>query len=347
MTLAYEERPAALPAELPRTRPAPLRELLLIAALWLAYSLGRLAADGHVAAAMTNADRVWDLERLLRLPSETGLQHLLLRAGLVGPANDYYAYVHFPATIGFLLWVYLSRPGHYRAVRNTLALLTAAALVVHLIFPLAPPRMLAVTGLVDTGRLYGPSVYGTPGAGGVTNQYAAMPSLHVGWALLVAITLITLTRGRWRWLWLAHPLLTLLVVVGTANHYWLDAIVAAALLIMTLRLTGLTRSARQRQAGAEAEQGGAAEPVEGPAPARAGEQPAERGHQVRDGAEPQQGDRDRGRPRAGGQELRQQRQEEDRRLRVEGIAEQAVTERATGRARTRRRTRGGAANGRA
>jgi len=246
MTLAYEERPAELPAELPRTRPAPLRELLLIAALWLAYSLGRYVADGHVTAAMTNADRVWHLERLLRLPSETGLQHLLLRADLIGPANDYYAYVHFPATIGFLLWVYLSRPSHYRAVRNTLALLTAAALVVHLIFPLAPPRMLAVTGLLDTGRLYGPSVYGAAGTEGLTNQYAAMPSLHVGWALLIAITLITLTRGRWRWLWLAHPLLTLLVVVGTANHYWLDAIVAAALLLLTLRLTGVAAGDARR-----------------------------------------------------------------------------------------------------
>ncbi|AGZ43470.1 phosphatase PAP2 family protein [Actinoplanes friuliensis] len=219
-------------------RPAPLRELALIAALWVAYSLGRLVADGRVDEALVNADRVWEIERLLRFPGETGLQHLILRAGdLVQVANSYYAYVHFPATIGFLLWVYLRRPGHYRAVRTTLALLTGAALVVHLMFPLAPPRMLAETGLVDTGHLFGPSVYGTPGTDDLTNQYAAMPSLHVGWALLVAITLIRLTSGRRRWLWLAHPLLTLLVVVGTANHYWLDAIVVSVLLAAILRLT--------------------------------------------------------------------------------------------------------------
>ncbi|MET0491786.1 MAG: phosphatase PAP2 family protein [Actinoplanes sp.] len=239
MTLAHE-RPAQLRAGTVRDRPAPLRELLLIGALWLSYTLGRLVADGHVEAAYENAGRVWHLERLLRLPAETDVQHLLLRAGdLVEVANSYYAYVHFPATIGFLLWVYLCRPAQYRVVRSTLALLTGAALVVHLIFPLAPPRMLADTGLVDTGHLYGPAVYGTPGGDDLTNQYAAMPSLHVGWALLVAITLITLTAGRRRWLWLAHPLLTLLVVVGTANHYWLDAIVAAALLAVALRLTGL------------------------------------------------------------------------------------------------------------
>ena len=239
MTLA-DDRPVRAPVAVPRTRPAPLRELALIAALWAAYSLGRLAADGHVAAAMANAGRIWDLERLLRLPGETGLQHLLLRSGaVIEAANSYYAYVHFPATIAFLLWVYLRRPTHYRPVRNTLALLTGAALVVHLIFPLAPPRMLARTGLLDTGQLFGPSVYGSPGTDSVTNQYAAMPSLHVGWSLLVAFTLMTLTRGRWRGLWLLHPLFTLLVVVGTANHYWIDAAVAAALLAVAMRLTGL------------------------------------------------------------------------------------------------------------
>jgi hypothetical protein len=246
MTLAFEDRPAELPVAGARTRPAPLRELALIAVLWVTYSLGRFAADGHVDTAMANANRVWDLERLLRLPGEDGLQHLLLRAGsLVEAANSYYAYVHFPATISFLLWVYLRRPADYRPVRNTIVLLTGAALAVHLIFPLAPPRMLAETGLVDTGHLFGPSVYGSPATDSVTNQYAAMPSLHVGWSLLVAVTLIALTRGRWRLLWLAHPLLTLLVVIGTANHYWLDAAVAAALLAGALRVTGLGRRSRE------------------------------------------------------------------------------------------------------
>ena len=209
----------------------PLRELLLVAALWVAYSLGRLAADGHVAAAYVNGDRVWDFERALHLPSETALQHLLLPSqGLVQAANGYYALVHFPATAAFLIWMYFRRPAHYRLARNALAGLTAAALVIHALFPLAPPRMLAETGLVDTGHLYGPSVYGAPDTHSIANQYAAMPSLHVGWALLVAVTLIAVTRGKWRWLWLAHPALTIAVVVVTANHYWLDGIVAAALL---------------------------------------------------------------------------------------------------------------------
>ena len=215
----------------PSGRRGVLRELLLVAALWLAYNLGRLAADGHVAAAYLNADRVWDLERALRLPSETALQHLVLSSpDFVHGANLYYAFVHFPATAAFLIWMYVRRPEHYRTARNALAGLTAVALVIHALFPLAPPRMLTETGLVDTGQLYGPSVYGAPDTHSIANQYAAMPSLHVGWALLIAVTLIAVTRGRWRWLWLAHPAITLTVVVVTANHYWLDGIVAAALL---------------------------------------------------------------------------------------------------------------------
>jgi hypothetical protein len=77
-------------------------------------------------------------------------------------------------------------------------------------------------------------VYGPPQTDTLSNQFAAMPSLHFGWALMVAIGLIVATRSRLRWLWLLHPLVTLLVIVGTANHYWMDAIVATALLGIAL-----------------------------------------------------------------------------------------------------------------
>jgi hypothetical protein len=101
---------------------------------------------------------------------------------------------------------------------------------VHLLMPLAPPRMLGAMGMVDTGEMFGPEVYGSPAHDTLTNQYAAMPSLHVGWALAVAIALMGASRSRWRRLWLLHPIVTLLVVVVTGNHYWLDAIVATVLL---------------------------------------------------------------------------------------------------------------------
>ncbi|MEE1803096.1 phosphatase PAP2 family protein [Streptomyces sp. JV176] len=217
-------------------RPPLVRELMLVTGLFLVYKLGRLLADGRTGEAFHNADRVRGWERALGLPGEGGVQGVLLHSEtLVQAANTYYAAVHFPATVLFLGWLYWCGPGHYVRARRALATLTGAALALHLLMPLAPPRLLPATGLVDTARVYGPSVYGpSPATDPMANQFAAMPSLHVGWALMVAVGLIAATRSRWRWLWLLHPLVTLFVVVGTANHYWLDAIVAGALLAVTL-----------------------------------------------------------------------------------------------------------------
>jgi hypothetical protein len=221
-------------------RPPLVRELLLVVGLFLVYKGGRQLVTGHTTEAYRNAGRVWNRERALHLPSEGSVQSLLLHSDtLAHVANTYYATVHFPATVAFLVWLYLKRPAHYVWARRVLALLTGAALVLHLVFPLAPPRMLAAAGLVDTAKVYGPSVYGPPQTDTLSNQFAAMPSLHFGWALMVAIGLIVATRSRLRLLWLLHPLVTLLVIVGTANHYWLDAIVATALLGLALAVIDL------------------------------------------------------------------------------------------------------------
>ncbi len=237
MNARTEPSPAAPSAT---ARPPLVRELLLVAGFFLVYKFGRQLATGHTGEAFDNAHRVWDLERTLRLPGEGSVQSLLLHGDTFAHlANTYYATVHFPATAAFLVWLYLRRPAHYVWARRVLAALTGAALVVHLLFPLAPPRMLAATGLVDTARIYGPSVYGPPQTDHLSNQFAAMPSLHFGWALVLAIGLIVATRSRLRWLWLLHPLLTLLVIVGTANHYWLDAVMAGALLGLALAVIHL------------------------------------------------------------------------------------------------------------
>ncbi|MEU1073451.1 MULTISPECIES: phosphatase PAP2 family protein [unclassified Streptomyces] len=241
-------------------RPPLVRELLLVTALFLVYKFGRQVANGYETRAFDNADRVWDWERALHLPGEGAVQRLLLHDDtVIHVANTFYATVHFPATVAFLVWLYVRRPAHYLWSRRVLALVTTAALALHILVPLAPPRMLAAAGLVDTAQVYGPSVYAaTPDTDTMANQFAAMPSLHFGWALMVAIGLIAATRGRWRLLWLLHPVLTLLVIVGTANHYWLDALVATALLGAALYLvprpapvrTGRTLAVRVRRAPA-------------------------------------------------------------------------------------------------
>jgi hypothetical protein len=124
-------------------------------------------------------------------------------------------------------------------VRRAIIAMTAVALLGHILFPLAPPRMLTQYGFVDTAQLYGPNVYGgDPNAQSLINQYAAMPSLHVGWAMLVAAGLIAAFKTKWRWLWLLHPTITSMAVVGTANHYWIDGIIACLVLAVVVYLFG-------------------------------------------------------------------------------------------------------------
>lgn len=208
----------------------------MLALLWGAYSVGRLIAAQHTGNAFFHADEVWALERGLRLPDEADLQAWLLQwPPMIRAANSYYAWVHFPATVACLAFLFVRFPRHYLWFRRLLASMTAAALLIHLVFPLAPPRMLPQHGFVDTGVHFGQSVYGpVAGSDGLANQFAAMPSLHVGWSIAVALALAAVTPSRLRVLWFVHPVLTFLVVVVTANHFWLDGLVAAGLLAVAI-----------------------------------------------------------------------------------------------------------------
>lgn len=214
------------------------REALLVTVLLLVYNGGRLLAATRVSGAFDNAHHLLADERWLHLPQEQSLQALVLALpDLTRIANGYYAFVHFPLTIGVLVWLWLYRPAHYLWARRSLAAATGAGLVIMTLLPTAPPRMLTGYGFVDTGLAFGQSVYGAVGSDKLANQFAALPSLHVGWALLVAVVCIHASRNRWRWLWVAHPVVTLFVVVATGNHYWIDAIVGIALVTASLVLT--------------------------------------------------------------------------------------------------------------
>jgi PAP2 superfamily protein len=146
--------------------------------------------------------------------------------------------------IGCLLWVYIWHRRTYPQVRTTLVLFTAGALLIQLV-PVAPPRMLPGDNMIDTAVQYGQSVYGSV-AGFNADQLSAMPSVHVGWALLVALVVVQVSRSHWRWLVFSYPALTLLAVVVTANHFWLDGIAAAVLLALALLLQRAGRIARGR-----------------------------------------------------------------------------------------------------
>jgi hypothetical protein len=222
---------------------------MLIALLLSVYQGVRHLAIGHFGEAIQNADWVWRLERLIYLPNEAIVQEWVLNwSDAARLANLYYVGVHFPGTAITLVWLFLRHRAVYLRTRTELVLLTIGGLMVHVLFPLAPPRLVPDLGMVDTMLAVGPSAYSSPNTG-FANQYAAMPSLHIGWAILVAIAVLRASSSRWRWLIVLHPVLTTTVVVVTANHYWLDGIVAALLLGLAVLLVRWLFGPRSRRPG--------------------------------------------------------------------------------------------------
>jgi len=212
-------------------------ELGLIGALWAVYDAGRMVGLGREAQARAHAHMVHGLEQFLHLPSEAAIQGTLHGLPRVYElANTWYVSMHFPVTISFLVFGFVFRPREqYVWARNLLIVQTFLALVVHVVFPLAPPRMFPGWGFVDTMARFGPNAYGGA-SGAVANQFAAMPSLHFGWALLIAHVV---ARTGPRWLAVVagvYCATTGAVVVVTANHWVLDAAVAALLLGVALVL---------------------------------------------------------------------------------------------------------------
>ena len=225
------------------------------------YALWQFAGSFTVmgkSGALSRARWLWDAERWLHLPSETALQRLILpHPLLVQACNYYYDILHFPLLGACLIWLYARHRADYPRIRTTVALFTGVSLLIQLI-TVAPPRLLASTGMVDTAVQYGQSVYAWSG-GFDADEFSAMPSVHVGWAIIVAIAVITVSRRRWRWLAAAYPVLTLLVVVVTANHFWLDGIAAGVLVALVLVVQ---RAARGLRSGKSSE-GAQVKPVRG------------------------------------------------------------------------------------
>src|SRR3954451_7618534 len=212
---------------------AAAAEATLVASLYTAWQLIGTITHRNVEGATANAMTVWHVQQALHLPSELAMQAWMLpHPWLVQLANAYYVYGHFNPVILMLAWVFLRHRTAYPRVRLLLCLLTATAFVVHFI-PVAPPRLMPELGFRDIALEYGQSVYGSFGDG-IPGQLLAMPSLHVGWAILLAYVVITTSRSRWRWLVLAHPVLMSVDVAVTANHWWADGIVCGVLLVLCI-----------------------------------------------------------------------------------------------------------------
>lgn len=213
------------------------RELALVAALYAAYDAVRGLFRGGTFQAQRDGRDLLHWEQALHLDPERWLNsHLQSIAVLAVPACFFYATLHFVVTPSVLIWTYHARAAGYRQARTVLAIITVSALAGFWWFPTAPPRLLAGAGFQDTlahfsnWGWWGGDASVPQGAAAIANQYAAMPSLHLAWAAWCAATIFIHTRRLWiRVVAIAYPVLTTLVVLGTANHYLLDVLAGAGL----------------------------------------------------------------------------------------------------------------------
>lgn len=230
---------------LPRTRfsaavVAAAKEIALMASLYTIWRLARILPLEKSEGAIERARQINQLQRDLRFPTELSLQHFVLNhEWLARSVNIYYAVAHVPATLFFLVWLFSRHRRVYPRWRNGLAILTAFCLFIRFI-RVAPPRFFPDLGYIDLSTRFGLSVYGPVGKG-VSDQFAAMPSIHVGWAAVVSFGIVAAGTSRWRWLFLAHVVITMLAVSATGNHWWLDGIVAIFLLGVALLIDSLGR----------------------------------------------------------------------------------------------------------
>lgn len=208
-------------------RPRLWFEILLIAVSYWLYSLVRNAVPEQKTAALANADWLWSVERFMGISVEQSVNHAVNSVTwLIVSMNYYYATLHFVVTIGVLVWLFRRHPGRYAAARLALFATTAVALLGYYLYPLAPPRLMNGGHFIDTVMVH--QTWGSMASGNfkqMSNQYAAMPSMHIGWSLWCGLTVFALASAPWaRILGLLYPTVTLMVIVSTANHFWLDAV---------------------------------------------------------------------------------------------------------------------------
>ncbi|MFF6977211.1 bifunctional glycosyltransferase 87/phosphatase PAP2 family protein [Streptomyces sp. NPDC008343] len=243
------------------TRPNLLFELLLIRVTYYAYAQIRLAAAGgsNSAGRVTaeeHGEEIYSIERALHIDIERWANHAVVQVDWVRNFFDfYYESFHFGVPLAILAVLYWRRPVDYRWARTAIGFATVFALIGFWLYPLAPPRLMPGLGFIDT--VHGTQDFSRPDYGTLTeltNQYAAMPSLHFGWSLWCGLVILILAPRWWmKTLGLLHPLFTLTAIVVTGNHWVLDAVGGAAVVGAGFGMTYLFQGPRARTVTAQAE----------------------------------------------------------------------------------------------
>ncbi|MDH6215343.1 bifunctional glycosyltransferase 87/phosphatase PAP2 family protein [Streptomyces pseudovenezuelae] len=257
------------------TRPNLLLELLLIRVTYAAYQKVRLAATGGSNSAgrvraEEHGHQILDIERFLHIDIEHWVNHAVVKVDFLRNFFDfYYESFHFVVPLSVMAVLYVRRPVDYRWARTSLGFATLLALVGFWLYPLAPPRLLPGLGVIDT--VHGVQDFSKPDYGtltALTNQYAAMPSLHFGWALWCGVVIAIIAPKWWmKALGLLHPFFTVSAIVATGNHWVLDAVGGAAVVGAGFGLSYLLQGPRAeftRKAAEKADE--RREPAKEPAP---------------------------------------------------------------------------------
>lgn len=206
-------------------------EVLLILALWVVYSLARLVADTSMKPALGRAHELLQFEQGIGLHWEVPLNQFFVDYKIIGLVGSYwYASLHYVVTAAMLVWLWRLGADRYGPARRALVIGTLIGLLCYISMPTAPPRF--ISGYVDVLSLHsadgwwGGDASAPRGLGGLTNELAAFPSLHAGWALWVALALQLYATRHWvRVLGWVYAVGTTIVIVGTGNHWVIDAVV--------------------------------------------------------------------------------------------------------------------------
>jgi hypothetical protein len=219
-----------------------LYELAVIVVGYVLYSKIRNSVTAAESEAVRHAHTVVHIERSIGLFHEHRLNMFVAaHPWLAYACNYYYATLHFLVTIAVGIWLYRRHPLHARQLRTAWYLMNFLALFGFGFFPLAPPRLLPGGGFIDTVvHFHTWGSWGDQSVSSHSNLYAAMPSMHIGWSLWVAISVVFLARRTWvRVLAACYPFATLFVIIGTGNHYWLDAVGGATACLAGFAVTRL------------------------------------------------------------------------------------------------------------
>jgi hypothetical protein len=221
--------------------------------LYLAYTVSRVLAASDLPAARDRARYVLDVERMFHVDVESRLNQAIADVyWLAVPMDYWYSVLHYVVTPAALVWLYLRHRADYPRARNALVITSGLGLVGYLLSPTAPPRLMQGHAYRDTLALYAhvgwwsDHASAPAGLGGLTNELAAMPSLHVGWAVWVAWVVSSRVHGPSRLLAVFYPLGTAVVVVCTANHWILDCAVGVAVTAVGIAASTLLEARARR-----------------------------------------------------------------------------------------------------